>query len=80
MSPHATGVNCARAGGEGAGFDGGGTVWHAVTSAPAATASARRKRKDMEWILLEALVALLVGIAIVWWTMAARRKPPRDDQ
>ena len=30
----------------------------------------------MEWILLEALVALVIAVAIVWWTMSARRKPP----
>ena len=30
----------------------------------------------MGWILLEGLVALVIGIAIVWWTMSARRKPP----
>jgi hypothetical protein len=34
-------------------------------------------------ILLEALLALLVFVFIVWWTMFAGRKkgePPRDDQ
>ena len=31
----------------------------------------------MEWILLEALIALGLGVAIVWWTMSARR-PDRD--
>ena len=30
----------------------------------------------MAWFLLEALVALLIAVAIVWWTMNARRKPP----
>jgi hypothetical protein len=29
----------------------------------------------MEWFLLEALVALAIAIAIVWWTASARRKP-----
>jgi len=37
----------------------------------------------MEWIYLEALIALLLFVGIVWWTMGARRKPdaeaPRDD-
>ena len=33
----------------------------------------------MEWFLLEALVALLIAVAIVWWTMSARRKPPRSQ-
>jgi hypothetical protein len=31
----------------------------------------------MEWFFIEALVALAVGIAIVWWTMAPPRKLPR---
>ena len=30
----------------------------------------------MGWILLEALFALVVGVAIVWWTMAGRHKSP----
>ena len=30
----------------------------------------------MEWFFIEALVALAVGIAIVWWTMAPQRKLP----
>jgi hypothetical protein len=34
----------------------------------------------MEWIFLEALVALLVAVVIVWWTMApSRRKPGKRD-
>ena len=36
----------------------------------------------MEWFLFESLIALLVAVGIVWWTMSARRKdappPPRD--
>jgi len=32
----------------------------------------------MEWFFIEALVALAIGIAIVWWTMAPLKKPPRD--
>jgi hypothetical protein len=30
----------------------------------------------MAWIILEALVALLLAVFIVWFTMAGRRKPP----
>jgi hypothetical protein len=30
----------------------------------------------MEWFLLEAFVALLIAVFIVWWTMSARRHPP----
>jgi len=33
----------------------------------------------VEWIYLEAAVALALLIAIVWWTASARRKP-RDDE
>jgi hypothetical protein len=29
----------------------------------------------MTWILFETLIALAIGIGIVWWTMAPRRKP-----
>ena len=32
----------------------------------------------MEWFLLETMVALLLAIGIVWWTMGPKRKkPPR---
>ena len=34
----------------------------------------------MEWIYLEAAIALVVLIAIVWWTMAARHKPDRESK
>jgi len=34
----------------------------------------------MTWILLEALVALLLAVGIVWWTMGPKKnKSPRDD-
>jgi hypothetical protein len=33
----------------------------------------------MAWIFLEALLALGIGVAIVWWTMSARR-PDRDHE
>jgi hypothetical protein len=63
---------------------GGGTVWQPVIAMQAAilkaaTAAAGRDRWEgvaMEWFLLEALVALLIAVAIVWWTVNARRKPP----
>jgi hypothetical protein len=34
----------------------------------------------MGWILLEALVALVLAIAIVWWTMGPkiRKRRPED--
>ena len=31
----------------------------------------------MEWIFLEALVALLLAVVIVVWTMGPKRRPPR---
>jgi len=35
----------------------------------------------MEWMLLEALVALLLAIGIVWWTMGPKTKRRgRDDR
>jgi hypothetical protein len=34
----------------------------------------------MEWIILEALVALAIGLAIVWWTMSPARKRDRDAE
>jgi len=33
----------------------------------------------MTWLVLEALLALAVAVAIVWWTVSARRKPRDDD-
>jgi hypothetical protein len=34
----------------------------------------------MEWFIIEALVALAVGIAIVWWTITPSKKlPPTTD-
>ena len=44
------------------------------------TANERRSRDAMGWFLLEALFALVIAVAIVWWTMGPkRRKPPRDS-
>jgi hypothetical protein len=34
----------------------------------------------MGWILLEALVALLLAVFIVWFTMGGRRSEPRPDK
>jgi hypothetical protein len=33
----------------------------------------------MGWIFLEALVALLLAILIVWWTIGAKKKRPPLD-
>ena len=34
----------------------------------------------MGWILLEAFVALLLAVFIVWFTMGGRRGEPRPDK
>jgi hypothetical protein len=39
----------------------------------------RRDRDKMVWFFLEALVALLIAVGFVAWTMGPRRRrPPRD--
>ena len=34
----------------------------------------------MEWIILEALVALALGLAIVWWTLSPARTREREQE
>jgi len=56
----------------------------AASAMPPAAQAARwhqgdRNRK-MGWILLEAFLALALGIFIVWWTMRGRPKPPPGAQ
>jgi hypothetical protein len=78
------GTGAASTEGRGGAIGGSGTLPQA-TSVPKIAADARRrqrertgKRTDMWVILLEALGALLVLVAIVWWTMfAGRRKGER---
>jgi hypothetical protein len=60
---------------------GGGSVEHA---APSTASSARENRQEslaMVWFVIEAGVALLLAIFIVWFTMGGKRKPPptNDD-
>jgi hypothetical protein len=66
--------------GAGGGGATGGATWQAQ-SVSATTRTAPRNRtvdgRTMEWIYLEAAIALALLIAIVWWTMAARHKPGR---
>jgi hypothetical protein len=47
--------------------------------APAGGRNWQGKGDGMGWILLEALVALLAAVGIVWWTMRGRRKDPVSD-
>jgi hypothetical protein len=69
-------VNVAAPLGGTAGFS-GATV-HAAS--PAHSASADAAEAAMEWIVLEALVALAAGLAIVWWTMSPARRRDREDE
>ena len=69
-----------------AGGTAGGVVTHPVIAASAAAATAtrstngRRRREAMGWFLLEALLALVIAVAIVTWTMGpSRNKPPRGS-
>jgi hypothetical protein len=50
-----------------------------ATEAVAEAADELRERDKMVWFFLEVLVALLIAVAFVAWTMGPkRRKPPRD--
>jgi hypothetical protein len=50
-----------------------------ATETVANAAGERRERRKMVWFFLEVLVALLIAVAFVAWTMGPkRRKPPRD--
>jgi hypothetical protein len=77
------------AGGAGATGRSGGAVTQPATSRAIAAATTvdesfraarggQGRSGAMGWILLEALVALLLAIGIVWWTMGPKRKrrPP----
>ena len=33
----------------------------------------------MVWFFLETLVALVLAVGIVWWTMGPRKRKPRED-
>jgi hypothetical protein len=49
-----------------------------MAAAARRTASERRDSDKMVWFFLEVLVALLIAVGIVAWTMGPkRRKPPR---
>ncbi|HEY7943105.1 MAG TPA: hypothetical protein VIH15_01215, partial [Casimicrobiaceae bacterium] len=72
----------ADSGGAGAADGGarGGEGSVAQPTSDAASIAARTKRRcdAMAWLLLEALVALLLAVFIVWFTMGGKRKePPR---
>jgi len=57
-------------------------VVQAAQTAAATTARHLRRSIAMIWFLLEALVALLLAVFIVWFTMCGKSKPsppPADD-
>jgi hypothetical protein len=72
----------AASGGAGTGDGGaGGGVTQPATNVASNAASRQRKGDAMEWLLLEALVALSLAVFIVWFTMSGKRKgPPRAPQ
>ena len=52
----------------------------AQTRAASATTTHLERRDTMEWVLLEAGVALALAVFIVWFTMGGRRRdPPRGS-
>jgi hypothetical protein len=69
-------VNVTAGGGAATGF--GGIAVHATSAAQ--VTSAHAAEAAMEWIVLEALVALAAGLAIVWWTMSPARKRERENE
>ena len=34
----------------------------------------------MGWLFLEVMMALVIAVGIVWWTMGPKRRKPRDDR
>jgi hypothetical protein len=53
-----------------------GGVAHAANTASGTATVNRRRRDAMEWIFLEAGVALLLAVFIVWFTTGGKRKRP----
>jgi len=61
---------------------GGAKTQAASVRTAAAKKSARiaRNGADMGWIIFEASVALLIALAIVWWTVSPARKRDRQRE
>ena len=53
----------------------GGVAQAAISAIGTATVN-RRRHSAMEWIILEAGVALFLALFIVWFTTGAKRKRP----
>jgi hypothetical protein len=49
---------------------------HAATSIVTVAIAKWRRHGEMEWILLEAGVALFLAVFIVWFTTGGKRKRP----
>ena len=49
---------------------------HAATSIVTVAIANWRRHDEMEWILLEAGVALFLAVFIVWFTTGGKRKRP----
>jgi hypothetical protein len=47
---------------------------------PNAMRRERRIRSIMGWVVLEVLIALVLAVGIVWWTMGfkSKKRPPAD--
>ena len=71
------GTRAGAATGGGAGAGGGGVAQPASSNSPVAS---QKWEIRMEWILLEAAVALGLGIFIAWWLLHGKNKPPRDTE
>ena len=52
---------------------GGGVAQPAATSAVANSTLRQLRRESMEWFLIEAGVALLLAVFIVWWLMRGKK-------
>ena len=48
-------------------------------SAPSSSNVNARGKVRMEWFYIEALVALVIGLGIVWWTTRALRAGKAED-
>ena len=57
---------------------GGGVEAHPASSSRSAAspAAAIDDNEGMAWVFLEIFVALAIAVAIVWWTIPRKPKPP----
>ena len=55
-----------------------GVVEHPATTITRTDDNERTRGRNMEWILLEAAIALGIGVFIAWWLMRGKDRSPRD--